>query len=96
MSNTVPVTLSELPSTLPYTFTKDYTNTLVMNGSNTAEKCEYTCANGYRADLTLNPQKCIPIVCAANIASNGLKCADDESNLSGNLDIARVRRANVG
>ena len=81
-TNALPVTNAELPATLPYTFTKDYTQTLVINGTDTAEKCEYTCDNGYRADLTKNPKQCIPIVCTGNVATNGTKCVDDETNLS--------------
>ena len=88
------MTLAELPATLPYTFTKDYTKSLVTNGTDTAEKCEYTCVNGYRADLAVSPKKCTPILCTGNVATNGTKCADDELNLSGHLDITRVRRAN--
>ncbi len=44
-ANATPVSSLELPTTLPYTFTKDYTQTLVINGTDTAEKCEYTCVN---------------------------------------------------
>jgi hypothetical protein len=63
LANAVPVTSAELPTTLPYTFTRDYLTTLLINGTGTAEKCEYTCANGYRLDSTTTPKKCIPIVC---------------------------------
>ena len=93
-ANATPISNAELPTTLPYTFTQDYTTNLLINGTNTSEKCEYTCVNGYRVDSSATPKACIPIVCTGNVATNGIKCTDDEANLSGNLDIARVRRAN--
>jgi len=37
---------------------------------------------------------CVPIVCTGNMATNGIKCPDDEVYLSGNLDINRTKRAN--
>ena len=39
-------------------------------------------------------KKCIPIVCTGTVATNAIKCPDDEINLSGHLDINRVQRAN--
>lgn len=95
LSFATPVSLYELPTTMPYTFTRDYFTTLVTNGVDTGEKCEYTCVNGYRADFTGSIKRCVPISCSGLIASNGIECSWDSINLSGNLDITRVRRANT-
>lgn len=57
LANSTPISNAELPTTLPYTFTQDYTTNLLINGTNTAEKCEYTCVNGYRLSNT----NCTPV-----------------------------------
>lgn len=60
-------------------------------GCTDAIKCEYECNNGFK----LVNGMCVPIVCTgADVATNGVLCAEDDQNLSGHVDINRVRRAN--